>query len=220
MLPDLAWNEVTGLVRREKNKYTLPPFSRLPPPAVAAAVSAPLSAGTSRKELAAWIRDLAGKDKDDLLVAAVSAPGERWRNELLHRFHHQNALVSSYGAIPRRTAEDLLTATRARTDERAWLLGIRRAADVARQKAKDEADRTQYLNHLAKREDAVWSQVAAHIQKRQPKEYDRAVILLTDLRDLAVRRGHESVFQSALAKLRKTHAAKDTFLRRLTKAKL
>jgi len=187
---------------------------------VAAAVSAPLSAGTSRKELAAWIRDLPGKDKDDLLVAAVSDPGERWRNELLHRFHHQNALVSSYGAIPRRAAEDILTATRARADERARLLGIRRAADVARQKAKDEADRTQYLNHLAKREDAVWSQVAAHIQKRQPKEYDRAVILLTDLRDLAVRRGHESVFQSALAKLRKTHAAKDTFLRRLTKAKL
>jgi hypothetical protein len=99
-------------------------------------------------------------------------------------------------------------------------LDVKRAADAARQKAKDEADRTQYLNLLAKREDAVWSQVAAHIQKRQPKEYDRAVILLTDLRDLAVRRGHESVFKSALEKLRKTHAAKDTFLRRLTRAKL
>lgn len=71
-----------------------------------------------------------------------------------------------------------------------------------------------------KHEDAVWSKVAAHIQKRQPKEYDRAVTLLTDQREFAVRRGRESVFQSALAKLRKTHAAKDTFVRRLTKAQL
>ena len=113
-----------------------------------------------------------------------------------------------------------MTRVRGGADERARLLDVKRAADAARQKAKDEADRTEYLNHLAKHEDAAWSQIAAHIQKRQPKEYDRAVILLTDLRDLAVRRGRESVFLSALEKLRKTHAAKDTFLRKLTKAKL
>ena len=88
-----------------------------------------------------------------------------------------------------------------------------------RQKAKDETDRARYLDHLAKCEDSVWKQVEAHIQKRKPKEYDRAAVLLTDLRDLAVRQGRESGFQAALEKPRKSHAAKDTFLRRLTKAK-
>ena len=187
---------------------------------VAAAASEPLKAGPSRKQLADWIRGLTNKEKDGLLVDALTESDERWRIELLRRFQHENAPGSGHGAIERRTVEDLLTASHARADERTQKTNAKRAADAARQKAKDEADRTQYLNHLAKREDAVWSQVAAHIQKRQPKEYDRAVILLTDLRDLAVRRGRESVFQSALEMLRKTQAAKDTFLRRLTKAKL
>jgi len=46
------------------------------------------------------------------------------------------------------------------------------------------------------------------------------VILLTDLHDLAVRQGDETGFQLTMEELRKTHAAKDSFLRRLTKAKL
>jgi hypothetical protein len=46
------------------------------------------------------------------------------------------------------------------------------------------------------------------------------VILLTDLHELAVRQLDETGFQLTMEELRKTHAAKDTFLRRLTKAKL
>ena len=187
---------------------------------VAAAASEPLKAVPSRKELAAWIQGLPAKDKDDLLVAALSDPGEWWRNDLLHRFQHENAFASAHRAIERRTVGDLQAATRACADERARQLNAKRAAEAVWQKAKDEADRARYLDHLAKREDSVWKQVEAHIQKRQPKEYDRAAILLTDLRDLAVRQGCESGFQSALEKLRKSHAAKETFLRRLTKAKL
>jgi hypothetical protein len=44
---------------------------------VAAAASEPLKAGPSRKELAAWIQGLPVRDKDDLLVAGLSDPGER-----------------------------------------------------------------------------------------------------------------------------------------------
>jgi hypothetical protein len=44
--------------------------------------------------------------------------------------------------------------------------------------------------------------VAAHIQKRQPNEYDKAVQLLIDLRDLAVRREQLAAFRLALEELR------------------
>jgi hypothetical protein len=77
-----------------------------------------------------------------------------------------------------------------------------------------------YLDHLAKRENTVWKQVEAYIEKRQPKDYDRAVLLLADLHDLAVRQEDETGFQLTMEELRKTHAAKETLLRRLTKAKL
>jgi hypothetical protein len=187
---------------------------------VAAAASAPLKAGPSRKELAAWIRCLPEKDKDDLLIAAALDPGERCRNELFHRFQLQNANPTALSSMSRRSAGELLASARARSEARTREREAKRAADVARQKAKDEADRIEYLKHLAKHTNTVWKQVEGYIQKRQPKDYDRAVLLLIDLRDLAGHQGNVSGFQAELEKLCKIHAAKETFLRRLNKAKL
>jgi hypothetical protein len=187
---------------------------------VAATTSAPLHVGPSRKELASWIRGLPEKDKDDLLLAAALDPSERCRNELLRRFQFQNVPSTAHSTAQRRTAGELLAAARSRATERTRVLTAKRAADAARRMAKDEADRIEYLKQLAKRKDTVWKQVEGYVQKRQPKDYDRAAILLTDLRDLAIHQGSESEFQAALERLRKTHAAKETFLRRLTKAKL
>jgi hypothetical protein len=187
---------------------------------VAASSSAPMKAGPLRKELAAWVRGLPAKEKDDLLIDFLSESSERCRLELLQRFRRQNAVAPNHGAIERRTVKDLLTASRVRADERARQLSAKRAADAARKKAKDEADRAVYLESLAKREKVVWKQVEAYIEKRQPKDYERAVILLVDLHDLAVRQEDETGFQLTMEEFRKTHAAKGAFLRRLAKANL
>ena len=187
---------------------------------VAASASAPLKAGPSRKELATWVRGLPANEKDDLLTDFLSESSERSRLELLQRFQRENAVAADHGVIERRTVEDLLTAARVRADERARQLSAKRAAEAARKKAKDEADRAVYLEGLAKREKAVWKHVEAHIQNGQPKDYDRAVILLTDLHDLAVRQEDETGFQLTMEGLRETNAAKGVFLRRLAKANL
>jgi aminoglycoside N3'-acetyltransferase len=47
-----------------------------------------------------------------------------------------------------------------------------------------------------------------HIQMRQPKDYDKAVSLLTDLHDLAVRRCQMVGFHTELEKIRQVHGAK------------
>jgi hypothetical protein len=185
---------------------------------VAASASAPLEDGPSRKVLATWVRGLPASEKDDLLIDFLSESSERCRLEFLQRFQRENAVAADNGAIERRTVRDLLTASRVRSDERARQLSAKRAADAAQKKAKDEADRAVYLDHLAKREKAVWKQVEGHIQQRQPKDYQRAVILLMDLHDLAVRQGDETGFQLTMEELRTTHAAKSAFLRRLAKA--
>ncbi len=188
---------------------------------VAAAVSAPLNAGPDREDLATWIQSLPEKEKGNLLVAAVAEPGERWKNELLRRFE-QNArrTLSAPDTICRRTAGDLLRLVHARVEERTRLLEAKRAAEAARRKAEDEANRSRYLDQLGKREEGNWNRIAAHIQKRQPNEYDKAITLLIDLRDLALRQGRVDAFQSALGELRQEHAAKESLQRRLTKAKL
>jgi hypothetical protein len=77
-----------------------------------------------------------------------------------------------------------------------------------------------YLEGLAKREKAAWKRVEAYIQQRQPKDYERVVILLVDLHELAVRQEDETGLQLTMEELRKTHAAKGAFLRRLAKANL
>jgi hypothetical protein len=187
---------------------------------VAASASAPLQAGPSRKELGAWVRGLAANEKDDLLINFLSESSERCRLELLQRYQRENAVAANNGAIERRTVKDILAAASVRADERARQLSVTRAAEAAQKKAKDAADRALYLDGLAKREKAVWKQVEAYIQKRQPNDYERAVILLTDLHDLAIRRGDETGFQLTMEELRKTHAAKGAFLRRLAKANL
>jgi len=189
---------------------------------VAATVSAPLKAGPDREELATWIESLPEKEKNNLLVAAVSGPGERWKNGLLRRFEQQNArrALSAPDTICRRTAGDLLGLLHARVEKRARLLEAKRAAQAARRNAEDEANRSRYLDQLGKREEATWNRIVAHIQKRQPNEYDKAVNLLIDLRDLALRQSRVAAFQSALGELRQEHAAKESLLRRLAKAKL
>jgi hypothetical protein len=188
---------------------------------VAALASAPLGAGPGRKELAEWIQYLPEEEKNDLLVTAALQSSERWKIEFLRRFQQQTAPRTSHAqaTIQPRTVHDLLTAAQARTEERTRQWEAKRAAEAARRKAKEEADRARYLDQLEKSEGEIWNRITAHIQKRQPNEYDKAVSLLIDLRDLAVRKQRVPEFQSALEELRRTHAAKDTFLRRLAKAK-
>jgi hypothetical protein len=189
---------------------------------VAAQASKPLAAGPSRRELSAWIRGLPEKDKNELLITAALDEGERWRTDLVRRFRRTNLPQPSDGlfASERRKAGDLLAAAHARAKERARLLNEQRAAEAAKRTAEDLANRARYLDKLGRRQLEIWKQVAAHVQTRQPKDYDRAVSLLTDLHDLAVRRGQTGGFQTALEKIRQVHAAKESFLRRLAKASL
>jgi hypothetical protein len=188
---------------------------------IAARVSAPGKDGPSRKELDAWIRKLPEKEKTDLLVTAVCEPGEIWKAELLGRFQKQKAPIASLHPAPqRRTVAELLGAVRARNEERDKRAEEQRAADAARIRAKLAVARAHYLDMLEKRQSETWERIAAYIQTRQPKGYDQAVGLLTDLRDVAIRQGRTASFHTALEKLRMEHAAKGSFLGRLEKAEL
>ena len=167
---------------------------------VAAQASKPLAAGPSR----------------------IVEQGERWRNDFMRRFRRTDLQQPSDVpfANERRKVGNLLAAAHARAKERARLLNEQRIAEAAKRRAEDEASRTRYLDQLGRRQPEIWKQVATHIQLRQPKDYDKAVSLLTDLHDLAVRRGQTLGFQTELEKIREVHAAKESFLRRLAKANL
>jgi hypothetical protein len=146
---------------------------------------------------------------------------EQWKNELLARFYRETQpLALPIAASQPRTVGDLLSAAETIAKERARKLAAERAIDLARREAEEEAKRARYLDQLAKREQITWDQVTELIQKKQPKGYDQAIRLLTDLRDLAVRQQLEPAFKSKIEKLRETHRAKNSLLNRLTSAGL
>ena len=88
---------------------------------VAAQASKPLAAGPSRKGVAAWIRGLSEKDKNELLITAVVEQGERWRKDFMRRFRCPD--VQQPSNVPfkceRRKVGNLLAAAHARAKERA-----------------------------------------------------------------------------------------------------
>lgn len=69
-------------------------------------------------------------------------------------------------------------------------------------------------------EPRLWLQVERHINTKQQKEYDQAIDVLRDLRDLARRAGTEAMFDGQVSDLRERHHGKPSLVKRLDNAKL
>ena len=93
----------------------------------------------------------------------------------------------------------------------------RAAAERARQAA---AAREKYLDRQSARESELWPAVLKHIATRLPNEYDIAVALLIDLRDLARRRGKDAhaAFVTQLCELKDTWRSRHGLIKRIDTA--
>jgi uncharacterized Zn finger protein len=83
--------------------------------------------------------------------------------------------------------------------------------------AEMAASREKYLERLAKREAETWRRVDELIATRRSSDYDQAVRLLRDLRELAAKKGRRAEADRRIRKLRERHAKKSSFLNRLGK---
>jgi hypothetical protein len=90
----------------------------------------------------------------------------------------------------------------------------------ARELRQAAETREQHLDQLSRNENLAWQRIETAIQTKQQKQYDVAVSLLVDLRDLSVRSRKEADFHATLAKLRDTHERKPALLERLCKSGL
>ena len=91
----------------------------------------------------------------------------------------------------------------------------KRAKEKARKERERAELREKYLNGLVKREDQVWNQVDELIGTKRPTDYDSAVQLLVDLRDLSTKRKNEKPFQEKLQRVREMHSRKPSFMESL-----
>jgi hypothetical protein len=200
-------------------------FVRIDPDLIeaAAAESGDLEANVSSKEdLQAWISALSEPEKNIALLKMLGQEDPMFRMELLKRFHadisHQQGTRPRAGK--RRTVGELLAAAQSITAEKQKRETERRAAEEARRKQEQATARAKHLKQLEGRETELWQRVGELVQTSKPKEYDLAVTLLADLRDLAAHTGQLSGFRSKLSRLRERYSSRPSFQQRLIKAGL
>lgn len=187
---------------------------------VAAQVSSPIKEiNLNRKEVGSWVAALPGKEKDRLLTDLVIENDSAVVAERLKRFILERTGGPDPDSPNRRTVDDLLQAAEEYAEDRSRIEAERRVKERARREREAAIAREKHLNKLTGREPKLWAEIDSLIATRQPKNYDLAVKLLVDLRDLDLRsKGGD--FQQSLDSVRNTNARKPALIKRLNKAGL
>lgn len=74
------------------------------------------------------------------------------------------------------------------------------------------------MQKLSGHEPELWKQIEAQVATKRPKDYDAAIAILVDLRELAERRHGSAEFSASLARFRQAHVRKQSFLERMARA--
>jgi hypothetical protein len=90
----------------------------------------------------------------------------------------------------------------------------RRRRNEERRRREAEVARQSYLDSIASHEAALWEKLDALVTSRKQSAYDEAIRLLSDLRDLDVRK-QAGLFQSRFGELLRRHSSKPSFTWRL-----
>jgi hypothetical protein len=190
------------------------------------AVAAENSASKDRlaeyqKELRLWISNLSKHEKDDILFRLVKDHDPHLGVELMQRFQQTISFEDNAATGKRlRTVGDLITKAETYAAERKRRITEQKAKERAQKERQQAIDREKYLNDLAKREDKVWEKVEGLIQTKRPSDYDEALKLLVDLRDLSKKSNKKMFFEDKVQSIHEKHQRKSTFIRRLKKAGL
>jgi hypothetical protein len=189
----------------------------------AAGSSGEAPAGPSRDDLKRWVKSLPAVVKDDALVRFLADEGDlALRAELLRTFRDDTRPKGQpkSASSERRSVAQLLAARDSLIAERRRKAAEQQAREKAKREREQAEARSKYLDELARKEDKSWREIDELIASKQARNYDRAVELLVDLRDLAQRSGTEAAFRSRVGQLREQHRAKSSLRERLDKRKL
>jgi hypothetical protein len=186
----------------------------------AAAEAAPAQsvAEPSRQAVAKTINSLADTEKAAYLLRLYDGD-PALRAEFRRRCRAPTVQIGDQQ--PRRTAGEL-RAIAERLGEERNRAEAKRALAAQRKREREEVKaRDVRLDALARRgEAAAWRDLEELIGQRNNQTYDKAVVLLVDLRELALRQGTDDAFHHRLVELRTRHRTKSRLVERLTAAGL
>ena len=174
----------------------------------------------SKDLLARWITGLPEDEKDAILLEVVAGANSHVRADLLSRFRAAVPVAPAQALKAPRTAAQLREAADTWGREKARREAERREIERAEEERRKAAERARLLHVLERREEAAWASLDDLISTKRPADYDSAVTLLVDLRDVAVRGGREGAFRLRLGGVFERHSGKSSLLRRAMAAGL
>lgn len=185
----------------------------------AAAEDSPVPAHSPEADtgLPQWIAALPAAEKDALLLRSAQGTAPRLGPELLARYRRATVPPAS-ASSGRRSAADLLDAAHTLRAQREKREAQERAEAAERRLRAATEKHEAHLAALAEDPEKVWRDVDRLIAAKKPAEYDTAVALLTDLRELAQRAGACADFGRRAAALREQHRGKPALMRRFDAA--
>ncbi|MGQ0619689.1 MAG: hypothetical protein ACT4QA_07180 [Panacagrimonas sp.] len=185
--------------------------------AAAAERSAELTQADPPEALAEWIAALPVSAKDDWLLRLTRGEELQVRAELLGGFRESHD-SSDAAAEPARTAAALLDTADRVTQKRRKAQAQKAAAEAARREREQAALREAHLQKLSGREPELWNRIETRVSTKRPKDYDAAIAILVDLRELAERRHGGAEFSASLARFRQAHVRKQSLSDRMARA--
>ena len=211
-----------GLGRLTASLRAFADFLRIDGDLIAAAAerSLELDEAATAARLDRWIAGLPDADKTGLLLRLATGDGTHLRAELLSRYRREAKAPVAAGTIGTRRVAQLLAAAETRAAARRRSEAEQAARDRKRQEREVAERRAGHLDALAIREAEAWRDVDTLVEERVRTSYDKAVALLVDLRDLAVRDGRTAEAAARLRALSERHVRKSSFLARLEEAGL
>ncbi|HST60624.1 MAG TPA: hypothetical protein VLK84_18130, partial [Longimicrobium sp.] len=211
----------TGLGRLTGAQAAFADFLRIDEDLIRAAAerSAAPAPEPDASDLRAWIAALPAADKDEMLARVADGDANRVRLELVSGCA-KSVHAGDAPAHEPRTAAQLLARADELQAERLRVEAERAAREKARREQEKAAAREQYLTSLSGRAEELWAKVDEIVAAKRASEYDQAVALLCDLRDLAAREDSVSETEARLLAFREQYATRPALLRRLDAAGL
>jgi hypothetical protein len=197
-----------GLAELTATQEAMVEFLRIDVDLVAAAASGSAAVTEDGAPLRRWLEALSVKEKDAWLRRAVDEPDLALGGELRRAFQ---ATTKDEHSGTRRTVGRLRALAETQRMEREKA----KAARVNKAKAGAAAAHQRHLTKLARDVDGAWSKLERLVEA---SDYDVAVKLAIDLRDLATRDATAAAFARRFEALRKRHPRRRGFLDRWKRA--
>lgn len=200
----------SGLAELTAAQESMVEFLRIDADLVAAATSASAAVDKDDAPFHHWLAALPTKEKDAWLRRAADDPELGLGGELLRAFR---ATTKAEHLGTRRTVGELRALAEAQRAERenAEVESAKKARALA------DAARERHLAKLARDVDGAWSKLEKLVEA---SDYDEALMLAIDLRDLATRAAAAPAFARRFAALRKRQLRRRGFFDRWKRANL